>query len=92
MPAGIVLNTSIGQGDLLASPLQLCVMMARVAWVRVDPSLPMALPCDHPRSERASWRRRASHSSCMVFSASVVGFCPVKAKVFVSGSFGKKAV
>ena len=31
MPAGIVLNTSIGQGDLLASPMQLCVMMARVA-------------------------------------------------------------
>ncbi|MDX2234167.1 MAG: penicillin-binding protein 2 [Hyphomonadaceae bacterium] len=31
MPAGIVLNTAIGQGDLLASPLQLAVMMARVA-------------------------------------------------------------
>ena len=31
MPAGIVLNTSIGQGDLLASPLQLAVMTARVA-------------------------------------------------------------
>lgn len=31
MPAGNVLNTSIGQGDLLASPLQLAVMMSRVA-------------------------------------------------------------
>lgn len=31
MPAGAVLNTAIGQGDLLASPLQLAVMMARVA-------------------------------------------------------------
>lgn len=31
MPAGNVLNTAIGQGDLLASPLQLAVMMARVA-------------------------------------------------------------
>lgn len=31
MPAGAVLNTAIGQGDLLASPLQLAVMAARVA-------------------------------------------------------------
>lgn len=30
-PPGMTLNTAIGQGDLLTSPLQLCVMMARVA-------------------------------------------------------------
>jgi penicillin-binding protein 2 len=28
---GMTLNTAIGQGDLLVTPLQLCVMMARVA-------------------------------------------------------------
>lgn len=31
MPNGIVLNTSIGQGDVLATPLQLALMTARVA-------------------------------------------------------------
>ncbi|MGE3302728.1 MAG: penicillin-binding protein 2 [Hyphomonadaceae bacterium] len=31
MPAGMVLNTAIGQGDLLASPLQLAVMAARLS-------------------------------------------------------------
>lgn len=30
-PPGMILNTSIGQGDLLTTPLQLAVMMARVA-------------------------------------------------------------
>ena len=30
-PPGMVLNTSIGQGDLLTTPLQLAVMMSRVA-------------------------------------------------------------
>jgi penicillin-binding protein 2 len=30
-PPGMTLNTAIGQGDLLASPLQLAVMMARIA-------------------------------------------------------------
>ncbi|HWA22188.1 MAG TPA: penicillin-binding protein 2 [Caulobacterales bacterium] len=30
-PAGMTLNTVIGQGDVLASPLQLCVMAARIA-------------------------------------------------------------
>jgi penicillin-binding protein 2 len=30
-PAGMTLNTVIGQGDLVASPLQLCVMAARIA-------------------------------------------------------------
>lgn len=30
-PPGMTLNTAIGQGDLLASPLQLAVMMARAA-------------------------------------------------------------
>jgi penicillin-binding protein 2 len=30
-PAGMTLNTVIGQGDLLASPLQLCVVAARIA-------------------------------------------------------------
>jgi penicillin-binding protein 2 len=31
MPAGMTLNTAIGQGDVLTSPLQLAVMTARVA-------------------------------------------------------------
>ncbi len=30
-PPGMALNTVIGQGDVLASPLQLCVMAARIA-------------------------------------------------------------
>jgi penicillin-binding protein 2 len=30
-PPGMILNTAIGQGDLLTTPLQLAVMMARVA-------------------------------------------------------------
>jgi penicillin-binding protein 2 len=30
-PPGMILNTSIGQGDLLVTPLQLAVMMSRVA-------------------------------------------------------------
>jgi penicillin-binding protein 2 len=30
-PAGMTLNTVIGQGDMLASPLQLCVVAARIA-------------------------------------------------------------
>ena len=56
MPAGIVLNTAIGQGDLLASPLQLAVMMARVAngGMSVVPRLlregPGVAPAPAPRS------------------------------------------
>ncbi len=55
MPAGIVLNTAIGQGDLLASPLQLAVMMARVAngGLEVKPRLvregPGVGPLEKPR-------------------------------------------
>jgi penicillin-binding protein 2 len=55
MPAGIVLNTAIGQGDLLASPLQLAVMMARVAngGLEVKPRLiregPGIAPAEKPR-------------------------------------------
>lgn len=41
MPAGMTLNTGIGQGDVLTSPLQLALMTARVAngGIAVEPRL-----------------------------------------------------
>lgn len=64
-PPGMTLNTSIGQGDLLVSPLQLAVATARLAsGLAVDPILvreapgrrppPAPKPLDFPAEHRAA--------------------------------------